>query len=27
VPAKPLMLGYPFRHDDLDEALRSALGR
>jgi uncharacterized protein (TIGR01777 family) len=27
VPAKPLMLGYPFRHGDLDEALRSALGR
>ena len=27
VPAKPLMLGYPFRHEDLDEALRSALGR
>ena len=25
VPAKPLMLGYAFRHPDLDEALRSAL--
>jgi uncharacterized protein (TIGR01777 family) len=25
VPAKPLMLGYDFRHPDLDEALRSAL--
>jgi uncharacterized protein (TIGR01777 family) len=25
VPAKPLMLGYSFRHPDLDEALRSAL--
>ena len=25
VPAKPLMLGYTFRHPDLDEALRSAL--
>ncbi len=27
VPAKPLMLGYSFRHGELDEALRSALGR
>jgi uncharacterized protein len=27
VPAKPLMLGYPFRHPELDEALRSALAR
>jgi uncharacterized protein (TIGR01777 family) len=27
VPAKPLMLGYAFRHPELDEALRSALGR
>ena len=26
VPAKPLMLGYSFRHPELDEALRSALG-
>ncbi len=26
VPARPLMLGYAFRHPDLDEALRSALG-
>ena len=25
VPAKPLMLGYAFRHAELDEALRSAL--
>lgn len=25
VPARPLMLGYAFRHPDLDEALRSAL--
>ncbi len=25
VPAKPLMLGYAFRHPELDEALRSAL--
>ncbi len=25
VPAKPLMLGYTFRHPDLDEALQSAL--
>ena len=25
VPAKPLMLGYDFRHPELDEALRSAL--
>jgi uncharacterized protein (TIGR01777 family) len=25
VPAKPLMLGYAFRHGELDEALRSAL--
>jgi NAD dependent epimerase/dehydratase family enzyme len=25
VPAKPLMLGYAFRHPDLDEALSSAL--
>jgi hypothetical protein len=27
VPAKPLMLGYSYRHGELDEALRSALGR
>lgn len=27
VPAKPLMLGYSFRHPELDEALRSALSR
>jgi uncharacterized protein (TIGR01777 family) len=27
VPAKPLMLAYAFRHAELDEALRSALGR
>ncbi|HXD53220.1 MAG TPA: TIGR01777 family oxidoreductase [Solirubrobacteraceae bacterium] len=27
VPAKPLMLGYSFRHPELEEALRSALGR
>ncbi len=26
LPAKPLMLGYRFRHPELDEALRSALG-
>lgn len=26
VPAKPLVLGYSFRHGELDEALRSALG-
>jgi uncharacterized protein len=26
LPAKPLMLGYTFRHAQLDEALRSALG-
>jgi hypothetical protein len=26
VPAKPLVLGYEFRHPSLDEALRSALG-
>ena len=26
VPAKPLMLGYAFRHPELDEALASALG-
>lgn len=26
LPAKPLMLGYRFRHPDLQEALRSALG-
>lgn len=26
LPAKPLMLGYAFRHAQLDEALRSALG-
>ena len=26
VPAKPLMLGYAYRHGELDEALRSALG-
>jgi uncharacterized protein len=26
VPAKPLMLSYPYRHPQLDEALRSALG-
>jgi uncharacterized protein (TIGR01777 family) len=25
VPAKPLVLGYPFRHPQLDEALRSSL--
>ena len=25
VPAKPLMLGYPYRHPELDEALRAAL--
>ena len=24
--AKPLVLGYDFRHPELDEALRSALG-
>jgi uncharacterized protein len=27
VPAKPLMLGYAYRHPELDEALRAALGR
>jgi uncharacterized protein len=27
VPAKPLMLGYRYRHGELDEALASALGR
>jgi hypothetical protein len=27
VPAKPLMLGYSYRHPDLDEALRAALAR
>ena len=27
VPAKPLVLGYEFRHPELDEALRSALSR
>jgi uncharacterized protein (TIGR01777 family) len=27
VPAKPLMLGYSYRHGELDEALRAALGR
>ncbi|HEX4436909.1 MAG TPA: TIGR01777 family oxidoreductase [Solirubrobacteraceae bacterium] len=27
VPAKPLMLGYSYRHGELDEALSSALGR
>jgi NAD dependent epimerase/dehydratase family enzyme len=27
VPAKPLMLSFPYRHPELDEALRSALGR
>jgi uncharacterized protein len=27
VPAKPLVLGYEFRHPQLDEALRSALAR
>jgi uncharacterized protein (TIGR01777 family) len=27
VPAKPLMLGFSYRHGELDEALRSALGR
>ena len=27
VPAKPLMLSFPYRHPQLDEALRSALGR
>jgi uncharacterized protein len=27
MPARPLMLGYEFRHPDLDEALRSALRR
>jgi NAD dependent epimerase/dehydratase family enzyme len=27
VPARPLMLGYTYRHPDLDEALRSALSR
>jgi uncharacterized protein len=27
VPAKPLMLGYSYRHSELDEALASALGR
>jgi uncharacterized protein (TIGR01777 family) len=26
MPAKPLVLGYDFRHPELDEALRSALG-
>ncbi len=26
MPAKPLVLGYEFRHPELDEALRSALG-
>ena len=26
VPAKPLMLGYSYRHGELDEALSSALG-
>jgi uncharacterized protein len=26
LPAKPLMLGYRFRHPDLDEALRATLG-
>jgi uncharacterized protein len=26
VPAKPLMLGFSYRHGELDEALRSALG-
>jgi hypothetical protein len=26
LPAKPLMLGYRFRHPQLEEALRSALG-
>jgi uncharacterized protein (TIGR01777 family) len=26
VPARPVALGYDFRHPDLDEALRSALG-
>ena len=25
VPAKPLVLGYEFRHPELEEALRSAL--
>ena len=27
LPAKPLMLGYRFRHPELEEALRSALGK
>ncbi len=27
VPAKPLVLGYEFRHPELDEALRTALAR
>ncbi len=26
LPAKPLMLGYRFRHPDLDEALSATLG-
>jgi NAD dependent epimerase/dehydratase family enzyme len=26
MPAKPLVLGYDFRHPELGEALRSALG-
>jgi NAD dependent epimerase/dehydratase family enzyme len=25
VPAKPLVLGYEFRHPDLEQALRSAI--
>ena len=27
VPAKPLVLGYEFRHPELEEALRSAIAR
>ncbi len=27
VPARPLMLSYPYRHPELDEALRAALAR